>query len=178
MSSRRFRASATARAWSVAVLLCVGAGLAGLWGIAADRDTAAASAVAVGDVVTLSGGQLRVDRVLAWQDGGHEMPGMTIPDPIPPGQRRFWLYVTMKAADDGPGMAYDRSRFTVAGDGLAATPPHAAADHVGRIRPGALATVILLFQVPAGNHALRLDVRGASQPVELPGGTDPAADHH
>ncbi len=171
MSGRR-------RSWAIVALLCVAAAAAGVWGVSASRDAAGAAPAVLGAVVSAPGGQLRVDDVVAWEDGGPTMPGMNAPDPVPSGRRRFWVYVTMKAGDAGGGMRYDRAAFTVAGAGLAATAPHAADDHLTRIRPGALATVILLYEVPAGAHDLRLEMLGARRPISLPGTSPAAADHH
>jgi hypothetical protein len=162
------------------LLLCAGAAAAGLWGVSASRDAAGSRPAALGAVVAATGGQLRVDDVVAWEDGGPTMPGMGVPDPVPAGRRRFWVYVTMKARDGGPGMRYERSGFAVAGDGLAPTAPHAADDHLGTIRPGAVATAILLFEVPTRTRELRLEVRGARRAIGLPAGPAPTttAAHH
>jgi hypothetical protein len=167
------------RSWAIVAVLCTAAAAVGLWGVSAGRHAARSEPAAVGAVVAAPGGELRVDDIVAWEDGGPTMPGMGLPDPVPAGRRRFWIYVTMKARDGGPGMRYERSGFAVAGDGLAPIAPHAADDHLGTIRPGAIATAILLFEVPTRTRDLRLEVRGA-RPIGLPPGPAPTTTttHH
>lgn len=164
-------------AWGLALALLAGVGVAGVWGLRADRD-GRPETVAVGQVVDLPGGQMRVDRMIRWQDGGHGMSGMKIPDPLPKGQQRFWLYVTVKGSVGGSGVRVDRSRFTVSGDVLAPVEPHTASDHVPVVRPGAIATLTFLYQVPADASGLRLDARGATAGVSLTGPPGGTGGHH
>jgi len=169
------------RAVAQALLLValVGVLAAGSWGIFFDRGEPGSSA-AVGDVVSIPGGQMRVDVVRPWDENKHDggMPGMTIPDPKPTDTRRFWLDVTL-GGRTAPGVRYDPRLFTISGAGMEPRKPHGASEGLGVIVPGAQATVTLLYQVPKKVGDVVLRVPGVSRPVVIPapGSTGGAEDH-
>ena len=151
------------------LLLALAAVLAaGAWGIFIDRGESDSRA-AVGDVVSIPGGQMRVDVLRPWDENKHDggMPGMKIPDPKPTDTRRFWLDVTL-GARTAPGIRYDPRLFTISGTGMEPREPHSASEGLGVIIPGAQATVTLLYQVPNKVGEVVLRVPGVSRPIVIP----------
>ncbi|MCJ7712083.1 MAG: hypothetical protein MUQ32_14775 [Chloroflexi bacterium] len=169
------------RAVAQALLLLALAGVvaAGALGIFVGRGESESRA-AVGDVVSIPGGQMRVDVIRPWDENKHDggMPGMKIPDPKPTDARRFWLDVTL-GARAAPGIRHDPRLFTISGEGMAPREPHGASEGLGVIVPGAQATVTLLYQVPKKVGDVSLSVPGVSRPVVIPapGSTAETDDH-
>lgn len=131
-------------------------------------------AAAVGDVIAIPGGEMRVDRVNYWRESQHMkgMPGMKISDPLPKGYRRFWVDVTLRASS-APGIRYVPEAFTVSAGDIRAVPPHWAPDGLSTIVPGAQATVTLMYQVPKESGDVLLAL-GDSREVTIPGPNGPA----
>ena len=166
-------------AQALLLLALVGVLAAGAWGVFVDRGESGTGAV-VGDVVSIPGGQMRVDVLRPWDENKHDggMPGMKIPDPKPTDTRRFWLDVTL-GGRTAPGVRYDPRLFTISGAGMEPRTPHGASEGLGVIVPGAQATVTLLYQVPKKVADVVLRVPGVSRPVVIPapGSAGGAEDH-
>ena len=159
------------------VLAIAVAAVVGVSGLHADRG--GDEAAAVGEVIGISGGELRVDAVRYWDQGQHmqQMPGMKMPDPLPKGYRRFWVDVTMLARG-GHGVRYEPAAFAVAAaEGGERIGPHWSSDGLDVIAPGAQATAMLLFQVPEEQQDLLLTVPGTSRSILVPGPDGPVDDH-
>lgn len=128
-------------------------------------------------VLTLAGGEIHVGAERADVMAHTTMPGMAVPDPLPEGQRRFRVALTLVGLR-GEGIVYSPEMFAVSGRGLAPTPPKPPAQS-GVVPPGMSASIVLLFQVPEDATDLSLSVDGSSQSVAL-GATvlDVVADDH
>lgn len=158
---------------AIAVVLVVGVS-----GLLVDRS--GGEAAAVGEVIEIDGGELRVDAVRYWNQSQHmrTMPGMKMPDPLPKGYRRFWVDVTMLARG-GPGIRVEPAAFAVAAPaGGQPIGPHWSSDGLERILPGAEGTLMLLFQVPEGQQDVLLLVPGTSRSILVPGPDGTTAGDH
>ena len=116
--------------------------------------------------MAVPGGELRVDHIDPDVMSHLTMPGMSMPDPVPDGYRRFSLEATLVGQDDR-GVSYDPSSFTLSGPGIPPIPPHRANAGPGLVPGGMQASVSLVFQVPNGAVDLRLGFRGAAGAIEL-----------
>jgi len=116
--------------------------------------------------MAVPGGELRVDHIDPDVMSHVTMPGMSMPDPVPDGYRRFSLEATLVGQDDR-GVSYDPSSFTLSGPGIPPIPPHRANAGPGLVPGGMQASVSLVFQVPNGAVDLRLGFRGAAGAIEL-----------
>lgn len=94
------------------------------------------------------------------------MPGMAIPDPLPEGELRFRVAVTLVGLS-GDGIAYSTSSFAVSGPDLAPTRPKSVGAQSGVVPPGMTATIVLLFQVPKGAGDLAISFDGGTSSVAL-----------
>lgn len=114
-------------------------------------------------------GEMRVNAVHYWNEEQHNggMPGMKISDPLPPSARRFWVDVTLHPTS-ASGIRYVPEAFTVTDESLPAVAPRWWMDGVELVRPGAQATVQLLYQVPKRQGDVFLQL-GDSRPVRIPG---------
>jgi len=157
--------------------------VAGVWGLFIDRggDGAASLPASIGDVVSIPGGQMRVDSVLPWATVDHNMPGMQVPDAVPAGKRRVMVDVTLGAKPGGP-VTYRPGLFSVSGTRAAQTAPYWGTPGLESIAPGANATVTLVFDVPKESTGLLLAMKGSSRAVAIeapvrPGAGPPASGH-
>lgn len=168
LAFRRLPAGAQRR---LAVVLLVAAVLVGLlaggWGAAAAWRTHSAVPASPGTPVAVPGGALQVDRVVP--EGMDHNPGMPedmMPDPIPEGQRRVHVHVTLHAEDAG-GLAYGPERFTLVGDGMRAVTPRADQLGTGHAPEGSTLSGVLVFELPQKATQLALRMDGARQPAAL-----------
>jgi hypothetical protein len=138
----------------------------GVWGLTAPREPAGhahgSSAVAT---VDLPDGTLRVDGLVDKQVG-HVMPGMSMPDEVPVGMRRFAVEVSL-GATEGSALRYDRRDFTVSGPGVKPVAPVDGQFDRGSLRPGSTLAGSLSFDVPKEATALTLRFRDG-EAVRLP----------
>ncbi len=133
-------------------------------------------------VISLPGGQIHLDAVEPDVMAHTTMPGMAVPDPLPEGQRRFRVRLTLVGLA-GDGLAYSGGMFAVSGPGLELTAPKQGRAVSGAVPPGMSVSLALLFQVPEDATDLHLSVMGSTQTVALgevateadPSGTE---DHH
>lgn len=188
-------------------LVALGVLAGGVWGLTAPRGSAAdehahgSAAVATVDVPD---GTLRVDGLVD-KSFGMVMPGMTMPDEVPAGMRRFAVDVSLGATEDGP-LTYSRRDFTVSGPGVKPVGPVDGQLDSGALTPGTAISGSLSFDVPEEASALALQFRNgetialpalpavtgehgehgadeapAGAPAAVPaapGAPEPAADHH
>lgn len=141
--------------------------LAGGWGAAAAWRTHSAVPASPGTPVDVPGGVLQVDRVVP--EGMNHNPGMPddmMPDPIPEGQRRVHVHVTLHAEDAG-GLAYGPERFTLVGDGMRPVNPRADQLGTGHAPEGSVLSGVLVFELPQEATRLALRMDGARQPAAL-----------
>lgn len=178
------RAGGALRRRLVRTLVIIGVAVvlvAGYWGLFVDRGGLEASAgpVAVGQVVAIPAGAMRVERVTPWTSGSHVMAGSGIPagDQVPKGKRRVLVEVTL-LADKGSRLAYRPGAFAVTAPGLKATRPNWGTPGLETIAPTAQATVTLVFQVPAKTTGLVMSLQGADEAVRLEGTAAPAPAEH
>ena len=180
-------------------LVTVGVLAGGVWGLTAPRDAGHAHGSAAVATVGLPDGTLRVDGLVDKQVG-HVMPGMSMPDDVPVGMRRFAVDVSLGATEDEV-LRYDQRDFTVSAPGVEPVVPVAGQIDSGALQPGAAISGSLSFDVPKDATVLTLQFRDSEQivlpalpavagehdehggaaeaPVQAPAAVPaPAADHH
>ena len=156
----------------VLALTAVLAVLGGIWGMTAGRDADRLAATPVGTPVP--GGVLRVEDVRDREIDHGTMPGMSMPEDVPAGLRRFSVTATLMATGDTP-LRFTERDFTVAGPGISPVVPTRSEFREGSLTPGSALTGSLTFDVP--DDATRLDLRfQGGEAVRLPE-LAPAGDH-
>ena len=133
--------------WLTAVLALTGvlAVLGGIWGATAGRQTDGLSAAPAGTPVP--GGVLRVEEVKSRDIDHGTMPGMSMPEDVPAGLRRFSVTATLVATGDTP-LRYTERDFTVAGPGISPVVATRSEFREGSLAPGRALTGSLTFDVP------------------------------
>jgi hypothetical protein len=140
---------------------------------------AASSAVFAQDhQLSVHGGTVHVERVLAAAPPRHAMPGMgTDNDPVPDGKRRVTVDVTL-VADDRESLQYSVDRFSL-DTGDADARPHRAVLPGTTVPAGAQLSGSLVFDVPTGatQGVLTFSGRPGGTVVTLPDHTAPPVHH-
>lgn len=144
----------------------------GWWGLSG-RDSVRAKAI--GETIDIPGGRMMVAEVRP-EIMVHAMaPGMTMPDPIPDGHRRFAVDLLFTGGPEGttirPGDLY------LEGDGLDRIPPHRVAGTVSPLAEGSTLALGVLFQAPLEVANLWIGYRGSDEIVALEGDLGDGHDH-
>lgn len=156
------------RLWVVLALALVAATAGAVWSL---RASSAGPVVAVGEPVTVPGGQVRVDEVsAAGVDPAHASHGTTAAgtsggasndnDPPAAGTHRLRIALTGVAGDRG--MAWTAGRYAVLTRDGRRVPPHRVEDGDGRLPARTTAHAVLLVDVPEGADRLRLALPGGA----------------
>ncbi len=118
------------------------------------------------------GGRLDVvDVSLELIDHAGMNPNMPMPDPVPEGQRRVVVNLTLLA--DDKAVAYRPSDLSVRGDGLAATPPVRAQAGPGTVPARMAVDLTAVFQIPEALEEVYLSFNGgAAIPLDLKAAAD------
>lgn len=161
--------------WTTASL--VAAIALGGWGVVALQGQQH-EPVGVGESVAIDGGQLRLDEVLPDVMSSHQvMPGGMMPDPVPPGMRRYHLHISLHAtASDG--LTYDAEDLYVDGAAMEATAAHTSQLGDGQAPQGSTVAGRLTFDVPAEASDLVLHHRDARTPIAFDAVADDGAEVH
>ncbi|HSH11755.1 MAG TPA: hypothetical protein VLA10_08205, partial [Ilumatobacter sp.] len=154
------------------VLLLGVVGVAGWWGLSG-RQTL--RSVAVGEAIEIPGGLMMVEEVRP-EIMVHDMaPGMTMPDQIPDGYRRFSVDLLFRGGEGGTMI--EPADLYVAGDGFGPVAPHRVVGTVSPLPEGSTLALGVLFQTPIEVDNLWLGYEGADTVVTLEGDLGEAHDH-
>ncbi len=158
---------------AVALVLLLGVvGVAGWWGLSG-RQTL--RSVAVGEAIEIPGGLMMVEEVRP-EIMVHDMaPGMTMPDQIPDGYRRFSVDLLFQGGKGGTMI--EPADLYVAGDGFGPVAPHRVVGTVSPLPEGSTLARGVLFQTPIEVDNLWLGYEGADTVVTLEGDLGEAHDH-
>ena len=167
----------------------VGVVAAGSWGIFVDRGESGSSEAAIGEVVKVPGGALRVDR--ATYEGSMAMPtsgplavnmpmssapGTALPEPRK-GYSRLDVDVTLHAQTSA-GLRFRPASFLVEAPGGKLYTPIGADKGPSRLPGGTAVSRIVVFDVPSSARNLVLKARGAARPIRLSLEPPPKGGHH
>jgi len=172
----------------VAAALVVGVGLAGVWGVTADRSEHHAEATGpavIGEPVAISGGTVKVDRVNDQAVGAMGItmsgPGMSLQGQkgggmphVHKGYRRIGVEVTVAA---NVAMRVRASDFRLSGAGMPAGVPEANDLDRAELVPGTARSGTLAYSVPKDARRLTLSIHGAERPIALSLGAAHQAAH-
>jgi len=125
---------------------------------------------AIGDVLTVPGGEMRVDAVRP-EIMVHSMRGMPaslMPDALPEGFRRFSVDVSLLAGR-GEVLEYGPDRFRIGGTEIEDIAPHRVTFADADLPGGEMMTVSMLFEAPLDVEVVWLTFEGASDKVILEG---------
>ncbi len=165
----RLRATA---ANGLVLLAAAGALSAGAWGFFANLDARGVPA-GIGEPVHVSGGILRVERVMPeqmadMQAGKFGQSGMSMSatgmDMAAEGQRRFTVELTLAAKDRV--VSYAAEDFRITGEGLKEAEPIRHQLEGGTLPAGSAVSATMVFQAPEDAEDLALSFDGG-RPVDL-----------
>ena len=166
-------------AGGVLALALIGALAAGYWGLVASRghEGTPEEQAAIGEIVAVPGGQMRIEGVAPELIQHGTMAGMSMPDPVPDGYRRFSVDVTLLALSEG-GLSYSPGSFTISGEGVEAAGPHRAAVAPGVVPQNMRMSMSMVFQAPEDADHIWLTFKGADRRVLLEGDLGDADHDH
>jgi len=161
--------------WALLLLVAAGVVATGTWGLSQSRGAGRGAVAAVGELVPVTDGAVRVDAVSHLPDDPMKMsgPGMAMPmspgpgfKPLPKGFHRFAVDLTV-FAKVAPGLRLHPAGFRVSATGLAPAQTTSLDLQSVFVPDGGFYSQRLEFQAPTSARDLVLRAPGGARPIAL-----------